>query len=83
MKAITNYADCTENLFQNLCSRLLTFTGRAPMGFRKPHVYCETCFQKLLHKVIGGFQLAEHDCENTFSLISSYWQVFPTHNEAR
>jgi hypothetical protein len=55
-----------ESLF-----RLTDFTARSLMGFRKPLGYCESDFRTPLHKAIGMFQIAKHDCENTFILINN------------
>jgi hypothetical protein len=55
---------------------LLKFAGSALAGFRQLHVYGELCFIKPLYKATGWFQLAEHNCENTFCLISSLLKAF-------
>jgi hypothetical protein len=55
-----------ESMFQ-----FTDFARTILAGFRKPHVYCESGFQKLLCKATGGFQKAGHNNENTFVLISS------------
>jgi hypothetical protein len=66
MKTLTSYAILTKSLSKSMF-RLTDFALRAPAGFRKPLVYYESGFQKPLRKATGGFQLAGHDCENTFS----------------
>jgi hypothetical protein len=53
---------------------------RTSAGFRKLLVNCELGLQKLLHKATGGLQLARHDSENTFSLISGLSKGF-SHSE--
>jgi hypothetical protein len=55
----------------------LTDLGVSTLAFfRKPLVFCESGFRKPLHKATGGFQLAGHDTEYTFSLISGLPRVF-------
>jgi hypothetical protein len=50
--------------------RLTDFAERLRAGIRKPLMYSESGFQKLLRKATGGFQLAGHKHKNTFILIS-------------
>jgi hypothetical protein len=69
MKTLTSYSILTESRSKSML-RLTDFALRTPAGFRKHLVYCELGFQKPLSKATGRFQLAGHECENTFSVIS-------------
>jgi hypothetical protein len=60
-----------ESMFQ-----LTGFAIRTPAGFRKPLVYSESGLQRPSLKATGVFQLAGHDREKTFILISGLLKEF-------